>query len=60
MKKTEVDRIQINVRLDNEMIGLLDEKRIEFQKELGTIPTRSDVVRIALEKFLRASTKKAK
>ena len=60
MKKTEVDRIQINVRLDNELIGLLDEKRIEFQKELGTIPTRSDVVRIALEKYLRASTKKAK
>lgn len=60
MKKTEVDRIQINVRLDNEMIGLLDEKRIEFQKELGTIPTRSDVVRIALEKYLRASTKKTK
>jgi hypothetical protein len=60
VKKTEVDRIQINVRLDNELIGLLDEKRIEFQKELGTIPTRSDVVRIALEKYLRASTKKAK
>lgn len=60
MKKSEIDRIQINVRLDNELISLLDEKRIEFQKELGTIPTRSDVVRIALEKYLRASTKKAK
>ena len=60
MKKTVVDRIQINVRLDNEIIGLLDEKRIELQKELGRIPTRSDVVRIALEKYLRTGAKKAK
>lgn len=60
MKKTEKDRMQINVRLDDELISLLDEKRIELQRELGTIPTRSDVVRIALEKYLRASTKKSK
>jgi Arc/MetJ-type ribon-helix-helix transcriptional regulator len=60
VKKTEKDRMQINVRLDDELISLLDEKRIELQRELGTIPTRSDVVRIALEKYLRASTKKAK
>jgi hypothetical protein len=60
VKKPGIDRIQINVRLDDELISLLDEKRVELQKELGTIPTRSDVVRLSLQKYLKASTKKPK
>lgn len=60
MKKKDTDRVQINVRLDDEFISLLDEKRIELKKELGTIPTRSDVVRMALERYLRVTSKKSK
>jgi Arc/MetJ-type ribon-helix-helix transcriptional regulator len=46
------DRIQINVRVDGELIRLLDEKRTELLPKFGSIPSRSDVVRFALEEFL--------
>ena len=46
-------RAQINVRLSQELIELLDKKRISLQPELGRIPTRSDVIRLALEDYLR-------
>jgi Arc/MetJ-type ribon-helix-helix transcriptional regulator len=36
----------------------VDAKRIELQPELGRIPSRSEVVRIALERFLKVSKKK--
>ena len=58
MKKTDPDRPQVNVRLDDEMIRLVDAKRVALQQELGTIPTRSEVVRIALEKYLRPGVKR--
>lgn len=45
-------REQINVRLDDKTIEVLDKKRMELQPELKKIPTRSDVVRLALEKYL--------
>ncbi|GAA5172420.1 ribbon-helix-helix domain-containing protein [Viridibacterium curvum] len=47
-----MDRLQINVRLTPEQIEELDRKRIELQPTLGKIPTRSDVIRYALEIFL--------
>lgn len=50
---SETERVQVNVRLDQEFVQLLDGKRIALQKELGVIPTRSDVVRLALEKYLK-------
>ena len=59
MKKKERDRPQVNVRLDDDMIRLVDAKRIALQREVGTIPTRSDVVRIALEKYLKVVVKRA-
>ena len=46
------ERIQVNVRVDGELIRLLDEKRTELLSKLGSIPSRSDVVRMALESFL--------
>jgi len=58
VKGNEPDRLQVNVRLDDEMIRLVDAKRIELQPELGKIPTRSEVVRIALERYLIAAKKK--
>lgn len=45
-------RIQVNVRLDAEIAKRIDEKRTQLQKELGRIPTRSDVIRLALDKYL--------
>lgn len=45
-------RIQVNVRLDTEVAKRIDEKRTQLQKELGRIPTRSDVMRMALDKYL--------
>lgn len=50
-----VERIQVNVRVDGDLIRLLDEKRTELLSELGAIPSRSDVVRMALENFLKDS-----
>ncbi len=57
MKKAEADRQQVNVRLTDELVRLLDAKRVEMLPELGAIPTRSDVVRIAIERFLKAAPK---
>ena len=51
-----MDRLQINVRLTQELIEQLDRKRIEMQPQLGKIPSRSDVVRYALERFLGESS----
>ena len=50
-----LERIQVNVRVDGDLIRLLDEKRTELLSKMGTIPSRSDVVRMALEKFLMSS-----
>lgn len=47
-----LERIQVNVRVDGDLIRLLDEKRTELLSKMGTIPSRSDVVRMALENFL--------
>ena len=49
------ERIQVNVRVDGDLIRLLDEKRTELLSKLGSIPSRSDVVRMALEFFLMDS-----
>ena len=51
-KDKELERIQINVRVDGALIKLLDEKRTELLGQMGTIPSRSEVVRIALEEYL--------
>jgi Arc/MetJ-type ribon-helix-helix transcriptional regulator len=43
---------QLNIRVDRKLEVALDEKRIDFSKKLGYIPSRSEVVRMAIEKFL--------
>jgi Arc/MetJ-type ribon-helix-helix transcriptional regulator len=45
-------RAQLNVRVSDQLGKLIDKKRIELNKKLGTIPSRSDVVRYALEAYL--------
>ena len=45
-------RTQLNVRVSETLERAIDEKRIELRATLGTIPTRSDVLRLALEAYL--------
>ncbi len=47
-----MSRSQLNVRVSEQVEKLIDKKRIELSKELGAIPTRSDVLRLALAAYL--------
>lgn len=52
---------QINVRLSPEEIARLDKKRIDLQADFGKIPSRGEVVRMALDAFLpKRSSRKAR
>ena len=44
---------QLAVRVDESFLSAIDQKRIELSKGMGSIPSRSDIVRIALEQFLQ-------
>ena len=43
---------QVNVRMDVETVARLDECRIRRRTPQGNLPTRSDIVRVAVEEFL--------
>lgn len=45
-------RAQLNVRVSDLLEQAIDKKRIELSDKLGSIPSRSDVVRFALENYL--------
>jgi len=47
-----MSRPQLNLRVSEELEKAIDEKRIALRESLGTIPTRSDVLRLALESYL--------
>jgi hypothetical protein len=47
---------QLAVRVDESFLSAIDQKRIELSKGMGSIPSRSDIVRIALEQFLQMSS----
>lgn len=51
----EMDRTQVNFRLDKELAEKLDQRRIDLRKEMGKIPTRSAVFIIALKQYLENS-----
>jgi len=50
-----MSRNQLNIRVSDELEELIDKKRIELASTLKIIPTRSDVVRYALEQYLGKS-----
>lgn len=50
------DKAQINVRVDSSLLEQIDQKRVELRKSLGKIPSRSDVIRMAIEQFVRKET----
>lgn len=47
-----MSRTQLNVRVSEDLERAIDEKRIELRATMGTIPSRSDVLRLALETYL--------
>jgi hypothetical protein len=50
-----MSRNQLNIRVSDELEQLIDKKRIELAASMKIIPTRSDVVRFALENYLGTS-----
>jgi Arc/MetJ-type ribon-helix-helix transcriptional regulator len=46
-----MERNQINLRMSETLRKLIDGKRIELSTAMGTIPSRSDVLRFALELY---------
>lgn len=46
-----MERNQINLRMSETLRRLIDGKRIELSEQMGTIPSRSDVLRFALEMY---------
>ena len=50
-----MSRNQLNIRVSDELEQLIDKKRIELAATMKVIPTRSDVVRYALESYLGTS-----
>jgi hypothetical protein len=47
-----MSRNQLNIRVSDELESLIDKKRIELASTMKVIPTRSDIVRYALESYL--------
>lgn len=43
---------QVNIRLDDDTIAALDACRAEQRNPQGNIPTRSDIVREAIDEYL--------
>ena len=48
---------QVNIRLDDETLEQVDEYRFNERHTRGTIPTRSDIVREAIDAFLAEASK---
>jgi hypothetical protein len=46
-----VPRNQLNFRLSEGLEKLIDKKRIELSKQLGGIPSRSEIIRLALAAY---------
>jgi metal-responsive CopG/Arc/MetJ family transcriptional regulator len=49
-----MDRSQLNIRVSDQLGQLIDAKRIELSKTMRSIPSRSEVIRLALEQYLNA------
>lgn len=52
MTKNSTRQKQINIRMDEETLNRIDRCRTNLLTETGEIPTRSDVVRAALNYYL--------
>jgi len=52
-----LDRMQINFRLDKETAERVDQKRVALLREIGRIPSRSELFRLALDQYLSVPEK---
>ena len=52
MSSERTQQRQVNIRLDDETIAKIDACRSKHLMDIGSIPTRSDIVRIALDAYL--------
>lgn len=48
-------RAQLNLRVSDQLERAIDEKRIELRASMGSIPSRSEVLRLALAAYLGVS-----
>ena len=55
--KSSVESKQLAVRVEEFFLVAIDQKRIELSKGMSSIPSRSDIVRIALEEYLKIKSK---
>jgi len=44
---------QVNIRVDDDMLERIDEVRAGLRRRFSNIPSRSDIIRMAIEGFLR-------
>jgi Arc/MetJ-type ribon-helix-helix transcriptional regulator len=51
---------QLNVRVTDDVVKKLDEQRVQLSSRLARIPSRSEVIRIALERYLDATNRAAR
>ena len=56
--KLGVESKQLAVRVEGSLMASIDQKRIELSKGMSSIPSRSDIVRLALEQYLGLDVKK--
>jgi len=54
-----MERSQLNLRISEALGKMIDAKRIELSATLGHIPSRSDILRLALEKYLEMDLSKS-
>ena len=47
-----MERSQLNLRISDQLGKLIDAKRIELSQTQGSIPSRSDILRLALAQYL--------
>lgn len=47
-----MERNQINMRVSETLRKLIDAKRIELSSSMDSIPSRTDILRFALEQYL--------
>lgn len=59
MTREKIQQKQVNIRLDDETLNRIDSCRTYLLESHGGIPTRSDVVRMAITAFLEECEKKA-
>ena len=52
MPLPSTERNQVNLRMSDDLRIAIDAKRMELAGSKGSIPTRSDVLRIALARYL--------